>query len=378
MQQTSKPRARIRSPVGGPASAIRRDPEAEDVARPSRAADLNKSLFSIITDPKYLRSGDLQDRFNDVSTDEETGDDEDEDEDDNDDEVATRGHEHLHSRLDSRSMVTSQILRPPMRQDSDQSSSQSEAAAPYLSMILKGEADMDAEDQPSAADEALIQIQEPAEPSAVSLAQRLKEIFELEEPEDVVSEFPCWLLHTVLLSGHLYITTKHICFYAYCPKLATTAVKSGWLRKRGQHNPRYKRYYMELKGDVLRYYHDRLDVYMPSGHIDLRFGISATVEPESKKSGRDKSSYFKVVTKDREYLFKADNHDTARDWVKHLQRVIFRSHNSGDSVKICLPIANIIDAEEERVLDVSDTIKLRVLENIETYGLDEVCLQPHC
>jgi sterol 3beta-glucosyltransferase len=360
MHQSTIPRARIRSPVG----AAARDSEAEDVARPSRAADLNKSLFSIITDPKYLRSGDLQDRFNDVSSDEE--------EDDQYDNDAEREHEHLLARQDSRSMEASQILRPPVRQDSDQSSSQSEAPAPYLSMILKGEADMDAEDQPSATDEALIQIQDPSGPSAVSLAQRLKEIFELEEPEDVVSEFPCWLLHTVLLSGHLYITTKHVCFYAYCPKLATTAVKSGWLRKRGQHNPRYKRYYMELKGDVLRYYHDRSDVYMPSGHIDLRFGISATVEPESKKLGRDRSSYFKVVTKDREYWFRADSHETARDWVKHLQRVIFRSHNSGDSVKICLPTANIIDAEEERVLDVSDTIKLRVLENLETFGLDEV------
>lgn len=32
------------------------------------------------------------------------------------------------------------------------------------------------------------------------------------------AEYPCWLLQTVLLQGYLYITQKHICFYAYLPK----------------------------------------------------------------------------------------------------------------------------------------------------------------
>jgi sterol 3beta-glucosyltransferase len=66
-----------------------------------------------------------------------------------------------------------------------------------------------------------------------SLAKRLMEIFNFEQPEDVIEgmskqfgksavliivEYPCWLLKSVLLQGYMYITTKHICFYAYLPK----------------------------------------------------------------------------------------------------------------------------------------------------------------
>lgn len=49
----------------------------------------------------------------------------------------------------------------------------------------------------------------------VSLAQRIHQIFELEEVEEVISEYPCWLLQSILLQGYMYITQKHICFYAY-------------------------------------------------------------------------------------------------------------------------------------------------------------------
>ena len=51
-----------------------------------------------------------------------------------------------------------------------------------------------------------------------SLAKRLMEIFNFDTPEDVIEEYPCWLLKSVLLQGYMYITAKHICFYAYLPK----------------------------------------------------------------------------------------------------------------------------------------------------------------
>jgi len=52
----------------------------------------------------------------------------------------------------------------------------------------------------------------------VTLAQRIQQIFEFEEVEEVISEYPCWLLQSILLQGYMYITQKHICFYAYIPK----------------------------------------------------------------------------------------------------------------------------------------------------------------
>lgn len=52
----------------------------------------------------------------------------------------------------------------------------------------------------------------------VTLAQRIRQIFEFEDIEEVISEYPCWLLQSILLQGYMYITQKHICFYAYIPK----------------------------------------------------------------------------------------------------------------------------------------------------------------
>jgi sterol 3beta-glucosyltransferase len=53
---------------------------------------------------------------------------------------------------------------------------------------------------------------------SVSLATRIQQIFEFEHAEEVISEYPCWLLQSILLQGYMYITQKHICFYAYIPK----------------------------------------------------------------------------------------------------------------------------------------------------------------
>ncbi len=54
------------------------------------------------------------------------------------------------------------------------------------------------------------------------LAKKLKEIFEFDTAEEVVEEYPCWLLQHVLLQGYMYITARHIAFYAYLPKKAVS------------------------------------------------------------------------------------------------------------------------------------------------------------
>ena len=81
---------------------------------------------------------------------------------------------------------------------------------------------------------------------------------------------------------------------------------------------------------------------------------------------------FTVVTHQRTYFFKADSSASAKEWVKTLQKVIFRSHNDGDSVKISLPIENVIDVEESPVIDFAETMKIRVVDSDETYAIDEV------
>lgn len=143
-------------------------------------------------------------------------------------------------------------------------------------------------------------------------------------------------------------------------------VKSGYLSKRGRKNPKYKRYWFCLQGDVLSYYTDPSDKYFPAGHIDLRYGISASV-----KDG----TYFEVVTHQRKFQFNADSVPSAKEWVRSLQKIIFRSHNEGDSVKISLPIENVIDVEDSQMVEFAETCKIRVIDNDETYAIDEVCLR---
>ncbi|KAF7548696.1 hypothetical protein G7Z17_g6868 [Cylindrodendrum hubeiense] len=198
------------------------------------------------------------------------------------------------------------------------------------------------------------------------LAKKLMEIFEFDEPEQVIEEYPCWLLQSVLLQGYMYITSKHICFYAYLPKKAHDVAKSGYLTKTGKRNPKYNRYWFRLKGDVLAYYRDSTNLYFPHGQIDLRYGISANIT-DKEKGG----VHFSVVTHHRTYNFKADSAPSAKEWVKSLQRVIFRSHNDGDSVKISLPIVNVIDIEDTQMIQFADTCKIRVIDNDETYAIDE-------
>jgi sterol 3beta-glucosyltransferase len=141
------------------------------------------------------------------------------------------------------------------------------------------------------------------------------------------------------------------------------------LAKKGRQSPRHSRYWFQLKGDVLSYYSDPSDLYFPAGNIDLRYGISAVLSDSKDKS---EQTIFSVVTNTRTYSFKADSSTSAKEWVKSLQKVIFRSHNDGDSVKISLPIDNVIDVEESPVLDFAETFKIRVVDQDETFAIEEV------
>jgi sterol 3beta-glucosyltransferase len=252
--------------------------------------------------------------------------------------------------------------------------------APMMSRMLEAQAELSASDIGSEAMTRSAEVDQKrgraSSSPATLLATRLMEIFGFDEPEKVVSEYPCWLLQTVLLQGYLYITQKHICFYAYLPKRSVSVAKTGYLSKRGRQNPKYSRYWFTLKGVVLSYYSTPSDLFFPAGNIDLRYSISASLaeEKENQKTTKD----FSLTTDHRTYHFKADSHASAKEWVKNLQKVIFRSHNDGDSVKISLPIENVIDIEQSPVVDFAETLKVRVVESGDSYAIDEVSADCSC
>ena len=117
---------------------------------------------------------------------------------------------------------------------------------------------------------------------------------------------------------------------------------------------------------MLSYYPDSSTHYFPHGQIDLRYAVAAKVTDREKEG-----VHFTIKTTYRTYYFRADSPQSAREWVKSLQRVIFRSHNDGDSVKISLPIDNILDVEPCPMMEFTETCKIRVIDNDETYAIDE-------
>jgi sterol 3beta-glucosyltransferase len=137
-------------------------------------------------------------------------------------------------------------------------------------------------------------------------------------------------------------------------------------RGRSKHN----RYWFILRGDVLSYYTNPAELYFPRNRINLQYAVSAEAF-ESKKKGEEEVT-FAVTTDERTYQFKADSAASAKEWVRSIQKVIFRTHNEGNSVKISLPIQNVIEIEESSILDFADTVKVRVVDNGETFAIDEV------
>ncbi|KAI2474961.1 Sterol 3-beta-glucosyltransferase [Pyrenophora tritici-repentis] len=110
----------------------------------------------------------------------------------------------------------------------------------------------------------------------------------------------------------------------------------------------------------------------PRNRINLQYAVSAEVI-ESTKKGEEETS-FAITTDERRYLFKADSVASAKEWTKSIQKVIFRTHNEGNSVKISLPIQNVLEIEESSILDLANTVKVRVIDNDETFAIDEDAL----
>lgn len=200
-----------------------------------------------------------------------------------------------------------------------------------------------------------------------SLAQRIQQIFELDDLEEVISEYPCWLLQSILLQGYMYITQKHICFYAYISKKHHDVSKTGYLFKRGR--SKYNRYWFILRGDVLSYYTNPAELYFPRNRINLQYAVSAEILDGKKQN--EEETIFTVTTDERAFQFKADSAASAKEWVKSIQKVIFRTHNDGNTVKISLPIRNVLEIEESAILDFANTVKVRVIDNDETFAIDE-------
>ncbi|KAG6919582.1 hypothetical protein DXG01_004246 [Tephrocybe rancida] len=155
------------------------------------------------------------------------------------------------------------------------------------------------------------------------LAEKLKEVFELDAIEEVRAEMPCWLLRSILLQGYMYLTNSYLCFFAHMPS--------------------------------------REDPYFPHGIVDLRYAISC--EAEGDKG-------FRIRTNQKTIILSADSIPSREEWVKAIRKVIFKSQNMGDCVKIAIPYSLIVDVEKSSAMDFSETIEVKVFDKDEDSSVD--------
>ncbi|TID26235.1 hypothetical protein CANINC_002767 [Pichia inconspicua] len=207
---------------------------------------------------------------------------------------------------------------------------------------------------------------------ATIVTKRLKEVFHIDEKDNLLGDYPCWLMGDVLLQGHLYITDKKILFFAYLPKRKKNAVvKSGGMSVKSYPSMRMHRKWLILREHTVSIYASSTDLYFPQLVIDLRTALRAETYGSSKDSDPTTPVWVSIVTETKTYWFQAENLDTAKSWVTALKKQIFSSRNKGDEVAIEIPLQNVIDLEISNVFVTTKSLKIKIIENPETFAIDD-------
>jgi sterol 3beta-glucosyltransferase len=141
-------------------------------------------------------------------------------------------------RKDTAELSSPTLDEPPTESPATETTRTSTRQAPVMSQMLEARAQLESRPSFDLSEKLGNKEWQPdsADGTSSSLALRLKDIFAFEDAEEVIQgslgksrllqihewliiqEYPCWLMQSVLLQGYLYITSKHICFYAYLPK----------------------------------------------------------------------------------------------------------------------------------------------------------------
>lgn len=159
------------------------------------------------------------------------------------------------------------------------------------------------------------------------LAQKLQEVFNLPSAETVLAEYPSWLFRSILLQGFMYLTERHLCFYAYIKGKEGQVIRSGTMYRRYPKSIMQSKYWFIVKDDVLSWYSSSMNPYFPIDHIPLHYVTS--IEPSPTHPDR-----FKIITPHKIYRFATESPKSQQEWIKTLRKVAFRSQSVEDSVKV--------------------------------------------
>ncbi|KAI7873656.1 UDP-Glycosyltransferase/glycogen phosphorylase [Lichtheimia hyalospora FSU 10163] len=187
-----------------------------------------------------------------------------------------------------------------------------------------------------------------------STSEKIKEMFGIPMQEQLLGEFPCYLLRLVTLPGWLYLTTHNLCFYASLPSKEDGPRKSGYLYKKNYRaSPLSYRYYFQLRNHVLSWYDSAENTYEPLGSIHLRHATDI-------RESRTRSFAFQIVGKRRRCMLIADSKVSQKEWMDDLRRAIFMARNSGNSVRIVLPFNKMAKLNKTAAFRFAEYIRVKV------------------
>lgn len=233
------------------------------------------------------------------------------------------------------------------------------------------------------------------------------------------------LFFAYLPSHHNSLKKKDIDSQAFEERIAMSGALS---IKKHSITSKFHRYWCVLKGSSFSVYSDSTNLYFPLLTIDLRYVLRAEVvyennvatsqstlsrltnlashDPEfvgandlgsselmDNSHHRDDSSSFidelktrkstlttkeatkphmiRILTETKTYLFYCDNLHSANEWVSCFKAQIFTLKNQDDKVTIKLPLTNLVDLEVNSIFENAENIRLKVLENSDSYALDD-------
>ena len=121
------------------------------------------------------------------------------------------------------------------------------------------------------------------------------------------------------------------------------------------------KFWVVLRNDVLSWFESTADPYFPKGNISLQYVSSCDPVDENR---------FKLRTPERNYTFKADTSDGRDEWVKSIQKVMFKTQHEGESVKLIIPLEAVLDVEKSPTLEFAETLEVRCVDSEDQMSVD--------
>mmetsp|Transcript_1350 Transcript_1350/g.2386 ORF Transcript_1350/g.2386 Transcript_1350/m.2386 type:complete len:135 (+) Transcript_1350:71-475(+) len=100
----------------------------------------------------------------------------------------------------------------------------------------------------------------------------------------------------------------------------------GWLHKRGDINPGWKKRYCTLTDTDLKYYKKPSDVF-PQGHVNLSDCIvikSGQAAGLTEMGGKKNDNGFVLIARDRTYAFMAETTQEKYEWIQNVGEIMIR------------------------------------------------------